>query len=281
MKTKMIDGAALAAKMQKKLKARIQLAQRPPALAVILVGDNPASHVYVKHKTKKANEVGISSATYMLSPVVTQDALIAFVKDLNGDPGVDGILVQLPLPPHINTDAVLEAISPEKDADGLNSCNLGRLFAGYPARVPCTPMACMALIQSVCKNLAGKNAVVVGRSRLVGKPLSQLLLEANATVTQAHSRTRGLAKICKRADILVTAVGKPGLISARHVKKGAIVIDVGISRLADGKLAGDVNAKSVRGVARALSPVPGGVGPMTVAMLLQNIADIYCQKQNL
>lgn len=275
METLIIDGKKLAADIQADIKKQVQKCERAPALAVVLVGDDPASLIYVRNKKKQAEAVGINTPVFHLSPVITTDALIAFVKELNENEQIDGILVQMPLPAHIDSDAVLEAVSPLKDADGLTTSNLGRLFVGKPALNPCTPMACMELIKSVQKDIGGLNAVVVGRSRLVGKPVAQLLLDANCTVTQAHSRTKNLAEICKSADILIVAVGKAGLIKKSFVKEGAIVIDVGINRKDDGKIVGDVNFNQMQGIAKAVTPVPGGVGPMTITMLLKNTLQIY------
>lgn len=248
-----------------------QVAELPsaPRLAVILVGDNPASLAYVKNKVKASAKAGIQTDVYHLSPVLTQDALEAFVDELNQNEAVDGILVQLPLPAPINADAVIERISPEKDVDGLTTYNVGRLMIGAPKLVPCTPLACLHLIKKACPKLAGKNVVIVGRSRLVGRPIGQLLLAHDCTVTQAHSHTKNLASVCARADIIIVAAGRPRLITRRYVKPGAIVIDVGINRVGE-KLVGDVDAAAVAGVARAMTPVPGGVGPMTVAMLMYN-----------
>ncbi len=278
MESSLIDGKALSAEYQEKIKSQIAKMATPPCLAVILVGDNPASQIYVNHKHRMAEKVGIVSEVFHLSPVMTQEALIAFIQELNTNDKVDGILVQLPLPKHIDADAVIEAIDPNKDADGLTSANFGKLFVGTPNLVPCTPMACMALLKTVCSNLAGKNVVVVGRSKLVGKPLSQLLLDENCTVTQAHSKTVDLKKVCKTADILIVAVGKPNLIKKSFVKKGAIVIDVGINRLKNKKIVGDTDFKKLLGHVSAITPVPGGVGPMTVAMLLKNTADIHAKR---
>lgn len=275
METVIIDGKKLAADIQSDIKTQVQACERAPALAVVLVGDNPASLIYVRNKKKQAEAVGINTPVFHLSPVITTDALIAFVKELNENEQIDGILVQMPLPAHIDSDAVLEAIHPDKDADGLTTANLGRLFVGKPALNPCTPMACMELIRTVQKDLSGLNAVVVGRSRLVGKPVAQLLLDANCTVTQAHSRTKNLADICKTADILIVAAGQPDLIKKSFVKEGAIIIDVGINRKDDGKIVGDVDFNQMQGIAKAVTPVPGGVGPMTITMLLKNTLQIY------
>lgn len=275
MDTVLIDGKKMAADYQEKMAQQVSKMQTPPTLAVILVGDDPASLIYVKHKQKVAERVGIQSELFHLSPVMTEEALIAFIHELNDCDRIDGILVQLPLPKHMDADKVIEAISPDKDADGLTTANLGKLFAGIPHLIPCTPMGCMALLKSVCSDLTGKNVVIVGRSKLVGKPLSQLLLDCNCTVTQAHSKTRDLQKVCKQADILIVAVGKPNLIKKSFVKKGAIIIDVGINRLKNGKIVGDVAFDKMLGHASAITPVPGGVGPMTVTMLIQNTINIY------
>lgn len=278
MTAKIIDGKALATEIRKKLANQIAGYERAPRLAVILVGDNPASQIYVRHKTTAAAEVGIQSDTYQLSPVMTQDALTSFIEELNQNPEVDAILVQLPLPAHMNADDVLDTIHPDKDADGLTSRNLGRLFAGYPAIKPCTPLACMALIKQALPDTDGAHAVIVGRSRLVGKPLAQLLLEAQCTVTQAHSHTRNLAEVCRQADILVAATGRAGLVRGDFIKPGAVVIDVGINRTEAGKVTGDVVFEEAESVAGSITPVPGGVGPMTVTMLLQNVVDIFLKK---
>lgn len=274
----MIDGKKCAADIKEKLKKKVQSFDRAPKLAVILVGNNPASQIYVRHKRKAAEEVGIEVDVYDLAEVMTQDALISLIRELNVNETVDGIMVQLPLPNHIDSYAVLEEIDPDKDVDGLGSRNLGKLFSGRPGLVPCTPLACMELIKQVKPKLDGLEAVIVGRSCLVGKPVAQLLLDAQCTITQAHSHTRDLAEVCQKADIVIVAVGKAGLITKKHVKKGAVVIDVGINRLENGKICGDVDFDSVSEVAGAITPVPGGVGPMTVAMLLKNVVSVYEKK---
>ena len=279
METQIIDGKALAIEYQEKIKTQVAKMNRTPTLAVILVGNDPASDIYVRHKRQVAERVGIISELFQLSPITTEEALIAFIQELNANDKVDGILVQLPLPKHINADAVIEAIDPNKDADGLTSANLGHLFVGTPNLVPCTPMACLALIKTVCPILQGKNVVIVGRSKLVGKPLSQLLLDENCTVTQAHSKTVNLKKVCREADILIVAVGKPNLITKSFVKKGTIIIDVGINRLKNKKIVGDVEFDKMIGHVSAITPVPGGVGPMTVTMLLQNTVQIAQKRQ--
>ena len=279
MQTKIIDGKKMAADVRAGLKKQVATFPRAPKLAVILVGDNPASQIYVRRKMQAAEEVGIKVDLFNLSPVLTQEALIAFIEDLNKDDNVDGIIVQLPLPAHLDSYRVVETIHPDKDVDGLCHSNLGKLFTGRPGLVPCTPLACLALIQSVCPKLDGKRVVVVGRSCLVGKPVGQLLLENQCTVTQAHSHTKNLKEVCREADILVVAAGHPRLIGKEYVKKGAIVIDVGINRESSGKICGDVDFEGVSGVVKAITPVPGGVGPMTVAMLLSNVVKVYVQKK--
>ena len=245
-----------------------------PGLAVVLVGDNPASQIYVRTKNKACLDVGIRSEVHKLPVAISQESLVQKIKGLNADPLIHGILVQLPLPPSLDAWAVISHISPEKDVDGLHPHNLGLLLAGRPALIPCTPLGCLSLIKSVMPSLAGKRAVVVGRSLLVGRPLGLLLSAENATVVQAHSHTVDLAGECRRADILVSAVGKPGLITAHHVKPGAVVIDVGTTRveIPDGTSAikGDAAFEEVQEVAGFLTPMPGGVGPMTVVTLLSN-----------
>lgn len=278
MATEIIDGKKIASNLRTRLKKVIASLSKKPKLAVILVGDNPASLVYVNHKVRVAEELGVDVELHHLSPVMTNDTLVSFVRDLNNDPDIDGILVQLPLPGLLRADEVIQQIDPEKDVDGLHYVNLGKLFTGHYSIVPCTPLACMALIKSVVPKLDGLNAVVVGRSNLVGRPLAQLLLDENCTVTQAHSKTRDLAEVTSQADILVSATGHAGLIRKKHVKRGAVVIDVGISKLPNGKLSGDVLFGEVFGHAGFLTPVPGGVGPMTVAMLFQNIVQIVQNK---
>ncbi|RME53731.1 MAG: bifunctional methylenetetrahydrofolate dehydrogenase/methenyltetrahydrofolate cyclohydrolase FolD [Deltaproteobacteria bacterium] len=243
---------------------------RPPGLGVLLVGDDPASQTYVRMKEKACEKAGIHSVEHRLAHDTSQAALLERVKGFNEDRGIDGILVQLPLPPQIETQAVLDAIDPDKDVDGFHAENLGRLVLGAPRFVPCTPKGVMHLIGTVRPTIAGLHAVVVGRSNIVGKPLAFLLLSAHATVTICHSRTKDLAAVTRRADILVAAVGREGLITREMVKPGAIVIDVGINRRPDGTLTGDVDFEGVKGVAGAITPVPGGVGPMTIAMLLEN-----------
>ena len=282
---KLLDGKALAQKIQAELSQQIQTHQavkgRPPGLAVLMVGDNPASAAYVRNKERSCANVGMVSFGRHFPAETTQAELTATIEELNQDDRVDGILVQLPLPDHLDSVALLNQIHPDKDADGLHPVNLGRLVRGEPGLRSCTPAGVMRMLQEYEIAPQGKHAVVVGRSILVGKPMSLLLLEANATVTIAHSKTPDLRAITRTADILIPAVGRPGLITADMVKPGAAVIDVGINRIMtdDGKsrLVGDVDFEDVQTVAGWLAPVPGGVGPMTVAMLLCNTVQSYLQ----
>lgn len=273
MSAKIIDGKALAAKVREEVAAEVEALRGRgvvPTLRVILVGENPASQVYVRNKEKAARRVGIDAQTLRLPESVSQEELLALIRQLNEDPEVHGILVQLPLPGHISQEAVTLAIAPEKDVDGFHPYNLGRLLMGSPTFVPCTPAGILRLLDETGVELKGKEAVVVGRSVIVGKPTALLLLSRHATVTLAHSRTRDLAEVTRRADVLVVAVGRARLIRPEMVKPGAVVIDVGINRTEGGTLVGDVDFERVREVASAITPVPGGVGPMTVAMLLKN-----------
>jgi methylenetetrahydrofolate dehydrogenase (NADP+)/methenyltetrahydrofolate cyclohydrolase len=268
-----IDGKALAAKIRGEVKEKVaRLKERgvQPGLAVILAGEDPASKVYVRNKIKACEETGVRSVFIEVPASVTEEALIQRVRALNADPAVHGILVQLPLPKHVNADRVLETVAPQKDVDGFHLHNLGALVAGQPGIVPCTPAGVMRLIEHAGVKLAGKHAVVIGRSNIVGKPQALLLLAQHATVTICHSRTPDLGAITRQADVLVAAVGRANLVTAAMVKPGACVIDVGVNRLPDGKLAGDVDFASVKAVAGSITPVPGGVGPMTIAMLLEN-----------
>ena len=245
-----------------------------PTLGVVLVGDDPASQIYVRNKKRAAEAVGIASRDALYPQGIGQRELEAVLRGLSADPGIHGILLQLPLPEGLDETAALAAIAPEKDADGLHPTNLGRLLAGEPGVVPCTPAGCLEILDHYGAKLEGAEAVVVGRSRLVGKPLAQLLLARHATVTVCHTRTRNLAEHTRRADILCVAAGRPRMISGDMVKEGAWVIDVGVNRLDTGKLAGDVDFDSVPGRAGAITPVPGGVGLMTVAMLLRNTLEL-------
>ena len=264
-----IDGKAFAAKLRGEIAAVVATMPRPPGLAVVLVGDDPASAVYVKSKGKQTVEVGMRSFEHRLPADTAQADLIALVERLNADPAVDGILVQLPLPKHLDDLAVISTIDPDKDVDGLHVVNAGRLASGLPGLVSCTPLGCMMLIEDQLGDVSGKSAVVIGRSILVGKPVAQLLLAANCTVTMAHSRTVDLADVVRRADIVVAAVGRAEMVRGDWIKPGACVIDVGINRV-DGKLIGDVAFAAVSAVAGSITPVPGGVGPMTIACLLKN-----------
>jgi methylenetetrahydrofolate dehydrogenase (NADP+) / methenyltetrahydrofolate cyclohydrolase len=273
MPARILDGKALAAQVRAGLKGKIDALVRrgvQPGLAVILAGDDAASKVYVRNKTHACEEVGVRSQQIDYPASVTQEELIGRIRKLNADPAVHGILVQLPLPKPIDAARVLAAVAPEKDVDGFHQANLGALLAGRPGVVPCTPLGCLRLIEHAGVTIAGSHAVVVGRSNIVGKPVAQLLLQRDATVTICHSKTRDLAAVCRSADILVAAIGRAKFITADMVKPGACVIDVGINRLPDGKLAGDVDTERVKDVAGWITPVPGGVGPMTIAMLLEN-----------
>ncbi len=268
-----IDGKAIAAKFRSKIAAGVQeLAESGvvPGLAVVLVGDDPASRVYVSMKEKACKAAGIFSVEHALPASTSEVELLALIDRLNSDPQIHGILVQLPLPQQIDTDKVLEAISPAKDADGFHPYNVGRLSIGKPLFQPCTPYGVMVMLKESGVDLAGKEVVVVGRSNIVGKPVAMMCLAEHATVTLCHSRTAGLADVIRRADVVIAAVGRPEMIKGEWIKEGAVVIDVGINRLADGKLVGDVDFSSVSQRASAITPVPGGVGPMTITMLLYN-----------
>ena len=280
MTADIIDGKALAATLRNRISATISgfaaATGRVPGLAVILVGEDPASAVYVRNKAKQTVEVGMQSFKHQLPAATAQDDLVALVETLNADPAVDGILIQLPLPKHLDELAVISKIDPDKDVDGLHVVSAGRLASGLTGMVSCTPLGCMMLIRDALgDDLSGKEAVVIGRSILVGKPVAQLLLAANCTVTMAHSRTQNLADVVRRADIVVAAVGRPEMVKAEWIKPGACVIDVGINRVAgaeEGKtrLVGDVAFAECAEVAGSITPVPGGVGPMTIACLLRN-----------
>jgi methylenetetrahydrofolate dehydrogenase (NADP+)/methenyltetrahydrofolate cyclohydrolase len=283
-----LDGKALAAEMRADITARVAAlraeGRRAPGLAVVLLGNDPASQVYVGSKVKQTEAAGMRSIEHRLPDTTTEAELLGLVAQLNADPGVDGILVQLPLPKGIDSSRVIEAIDPSKDVDGFHPMNAGRLATGLPALVPCTPRGCVMLAKRACADLTGLHAVIVGRSNIVGKPLAQLLLAENCTVTIAHSRTRDLPAVCRLADVLVAAIGRPRALSAGHVKPGAIVIDVGINRVptADGgsRLVGDVDYEAVAPIAGAITPVPGGVGPMTIACLLDNTVTAYRRRSS-
>jgi methylenetetrahydrofolate dehydrogenase (NADP+)/methenyltetrahydrofolate cyclohydrolase len=285
MTGRVIDGKLIAAELRARVAGEVARVQREngltPGLAVVLVGDDPASHVYVRSKHRLTQEAGMASFEHVLPADVAQDDLLSLIARLNRDSLVHGILVQLPLPKSLDTEAVINAIDPAKDVDGLHPNNAGRLAAGFDALSPCTPLGCIILTKSVHASLQGMNAIVIGRSNLVGRPLLQLLLNENATVTIAHSRSRQLAKLCARADLVYAAVGKAEMVRGDWIKPGATVIDVGINRLpsgADGKtrLVGDVAFAEAVQVAGAITPVPGGVGPMTVACLLVNTLRAAC-----
>ena len=278
MTATVIDGKAFAASLREKVAAMVPAfevaAGRKPGLTVVIIGEDPASQVYVRSKGKATEAAGMISTTHRLPETTTQDELLALVRDLNADPAVDGILVQLPLPKHIDEQVVIAAIDPDKDVDGFHVVNVGRLATGLHGFVPCTPLGCIMLLEDRLGDLSGLNAVVVGRSNIVGKPMAQLLLAKSCTVTIAHSKTRDLPEVCRRADILVAAVGRPEMIKGDWIKPGATVIDVGINRIDNGeggtKLVGDVDFAEAIEVAGAITPVPGGVGPMTIAVLLRN-----------
>ncbi|GAA1004476.1 bifunctional protein FolD [Acrocarpospora pleiomorpha] len=269
MTATVLDGRRVAEKVVAAAAGDVAALARAPGLATVLVGDDPASEIYVRNKRRRCVAAGIRDLHRRFGADVTQDELAGAIRALGGDPGVTGILLQLPLPPHLDADALVSLIPPDKDVDGLTEINAGRLALGRPGLSPCTPLGVLELLDAHGIALAGAEAVVVGRSNLVGKPMAQLLLRRHATVTVCHSRTRDLAAVCRRADVLVVAAGIPGLISADAVKPGATVVDVGIHRTPDG-LRGDVDFDAVRVVAGAITPVPGGVGPMTIAMLLAN-----------
>jgi methylenetetrahydrofolate dehydrogenase (NADP+)/methenyltetrahydrofolate cyclohydrolase len=282
--TKIIDGKAVAKELRVSIKRHVDVLLNDhkimPGLAVVLVGDDPASGIYVRNKEKAAAEAGIRSFPHHLPGNTSQDELLKLVQQLNKDKKVHGILVQMPLPKQIDSDTVIKHIDPAKDVDGLHVENIGRLVSGLPGMTPCTPMGCMILIKSVVKNLSGLHAVVIGRSNLVGKPVAQLLLRENCTVTICHSRTPDIAHVAREADIIVAATGKAKLVKADWVKPGAIVIDVGINR--DGeKIVGDVDYEPVSKIAGHITPVPGGVGPMTIACLLGNTVIAACRQNEL
>jgi methylenetetrahydrofolate dehydrogenase (NADP+)/methenyltetrahydrofolate cyclohydrolase len=273
MPAQLLDGVALSKKIRTEITARAAIVTAKgtrPGLAVIVVGDNPASAVYVRNKVKACEEVGFHSVLERYEAEMNEEALLARIATLNADPAIHGILVQLPLPAHIASERVLEAIAPQKDVDGFHVANAGALMVGAPEFKPCTPYGCMKLLESIEYPLRGARAVVVGASNIVGKPMAMLLLQAGATVTICNSKTRDLAHHTKDADVLVVATGKPKMITGDMVKTGSVVIDVGINRLPDGKLCGDVDFDTAKYIAGWITPVPGGVGPMTITMLLMN-----------
>ena len=276
MAANILVGKVFASKIKEEVKAEVEKLKQQhnvnPGLAVIIVGENPASKVYVANKHRSCEEVGIYSAVIELPETTTKEELLQKIDELNKDEKIDGILVQLPLPEHIRADEseILDFINPNKDVDGFHPANVGKLGIGQEHLVPCTPLGCIKMLELAGIEIAGKNAVVIGRSNIVGKPMFNLLLARNATVTICHSRTKDLATVTKQADILVVAIGKPNFLTADMVKPGAVVIDVGINRIAPKKLVGDVDFDSVKEVAGAITPVPGGVGLLTIAMLLHN-----------
>ena len=280
-----LDGRQLAATIEERLQAvvaeRLERAGRPPGLAVLRVGDDPASGVYVANKEKACSRIGITNLGAHLPADTPAADVLSTIKRLNADPAVDGILLQLPLPAGLDERPLLAAIDPEKDADGLHTLNLGRLLKGEPGPRSCTPAGVMALLAAAGVDLAGKRAVVVGRSILVGQPMALMLQAADATVSVAHSRTADLAALTRQADVLVVAAGRPGMVGAEHVRPGAVVVDVGIHRRPEGGLCGDVRFEEVEPLVAALSPVPGGVGPMTVAMLLVNTVVSWASRHGL
>jgi methylenetetrahydrofolate dehydrogenase (NADP+) / methenyltetrahydrofolate cyclohydrolase len=273
MTAKIIDGAQLSKQLRAEFQIRVdrlRAAGVVPGLAVVIVGEDPASKVYVRNKARACEAVGLHSEVHALSEDTSQEELLSFIAWLNSNPAIHGILVQLPLPKHIDSRAVIEAIEVEKDVDGFHYYNVGQLVAGESMFPPCTPFGCMKLLEYADAAIEGKHAVVIGRSNIVGKPMALMLISAGATVTVCHSKTRNLAEVARSADILVAAVGKPRMITGDMIKRGAIVIDVGINRLADGTLCGDVDFDAAAELASYITPVPGGVGPMTITMLLAN-----------
>ena len=278
-----IDGKALSQVVKDEVKAEVPALEakygRKPCLAVIIVGENPASQVYVRNKVKAAAYTGMESRLVELPSDISEEALLQQIAILNDDPLTDGILVQLPLPRHIDEEKVIDAIAREKDVDGFHPLNVAGLWLGKDCIVPCTPAGIMRMLDSIGVELKGKNAVVVGRSNIVGKPVAKLLLDRNATVTIAHSRTGDLGEVCRSADVLVVAVGKAGLVTGDMIKPGAVVIDVGMNRNAEGKLCGDVDYASAEPVSSWITPVPGGVGPMTIAMLMKNTIACFLSHQ--
>ncbi|WP_418928647.1 bifunctional methylenetetrahydrofolate dehydrogenase/methenyltetrahydrofolate cyclohydrolase FolD [Duodenibacillus massiliensis] len=281
--TQIIDGKALAASIRADLAKRTTVLTEKghrPGLAVVIVGDDPASQVYVRNKIRACADTGIESIEYRLAKDTREEELLKLIGELNNDKRVDGILVQLPLPEQIAPEKVIAAIAPEKDVDGFHVMNAGKLLTGTGGFMPCTPYGVMKMIESVGYDLTGKEAVVVGRSNIVGKPQALMLLAKNATVTVAHSRTADLADVTRRADVLIAAVGRAKMITGDMVKPGALVIDVGMNRDENGKLCGDVDTASVMGIACWVSPVPGGVGPMTIAMLMTNTVEAVERRMN-
>ena len=285
----LIDGKSFAEKLVIKVADAVNVLNTKhhikPGLAVVLVGQNPASEVYVKNKVRQTKNSGMNSIEHRLPDTTSESDLLSLVNKLNEDDQIDGILVQLPLPDHINENSIINAIKTSKDVDGFSIPNVGLLSTSVSGLIPCTPLGCLLLLKSYVGDLSGKSAVIIGRSNIVGKPMAQLLLNENCTVTIAHSKTKNIEAVCKEADILVAAVGRPNFVKSEWVKKGAVVIDVGINRLPPegdkkGRLVGDVDFNSVSNVASAITPVPGGVGPMTIACLLRNTVTATCKRRN-
>ena len=272
MTAKILDGAALAKKIRAEIKSRVESggANLRPGLAVVIVGDNPASQIYVRHKVRACEEAGFFSQKIEFAADLSEESLLEKIRELNADRRIHGILVQLPLPSQMNSDRIVEAIAPEKDVDGFHSQNVGALSAGRDALYPCTPSGCIRLLDEARIKIEGADAAIIGRSNIVGKPMAMMLINRGATVTVCHSKTQNLSAVASRADILVAAVGRSEMVGGEMVKEGAAVIDVGINRLDDGRLVGDVNFAQAQEKAGFITPVPGGVGPMTIAMLLAN-----------
>ncbi len=284
MTAEIIDGKSFAAKLRTKIGEEVTKLKKhtgkTPGLAVILVGEDPASQVYVRNKGKQTIEAGMESFEFKMADNVSEGELIAKINELNEDDNIHGILVQLPLPKHINESMVINAVSPEKDVDGFHVINAGRLATGQDCMVPCTPLGCIMMLKDRLGNLSGLNATVIGRSNIVGKPMAALLLRESCTVTIVHSRTKNIEQICKNSDILIAAVGQPKIVNQQWVKEGAVIIDVGINRIeinGKNKLVGDVDFDDVKDIAGAVTPVPGGVGPMTIACLLRNTVIAFCR----
>jgi len=286
----LIDGKAFAEKLVGSVGVAVEELSNThsfkPGLAVVLVGENPASEVYVKNKVRQTNNSGMVSIEHRLPEETSEEDLLSLVKDLNEDEKIDGILVQLPLPDHINENSIINSISPSKDVDGFSIPNVGLLSTSGKGLIPCTPLGCLLLLKDQLGDLTGKNAVIIGRSNIVGKPMAQLLIKESCTVTIAHSKTKNLENVCRNADILVAAVGRPHFVKNDWVKDGAVVIDVGINRLPPegdkkGRLVGDVDFENVSKIASAITPVPGGVGPMTIACLLRNTVTAACKRRNI
>jgi len=286
----LIDGKAFAERLVGSVGVAVEelsnIHSFKPGLAVVLVGENPASEVYVKNKVRQTNNSGMVSIEHRLPEETSEEDLLSLVKDLNEDEKIDGILVQLPLPDHINENSIINSISPSKDVDGFSIPNVGLLSTSGKGLIPCTPLGCLLLLKDQLGDLTGKNAVIIGRSNIVGKPMAQLLIKESCTVTIAHSKTKNLENVCRNADILVAAVGRPHFVKDDWVKDGAVVIDVGINRLPPegdkkGRLVGDVDFENVSKIASAITPVPGGVGPMTIACLLRNTVTAACKRRNI